>query len=346
MQAIWLLPALISAVVFSIRSGDWLIAYMTAASLILSSIIAKRRSPQSAETAHQVSYRRNRIYLDGKKLPRSSLLWLPRWNRLVHEHIKTQPATLELGRLLDRAKAQSFRSASAGKLRVWLGSSASKDFELDLVQDGPHVFVVGPTGSGKSQLLRLLLTSATSTHSPARLQLMVADFKGSALLQGLNFAPWMLMQVDDLQVDQQPAFWNRLSEELTSRETRLKNDGKSAFDYFDASHPQLIVVVDEVAAACKSSPKVVEVLSAVAARGRSLGVVLVVANQGLSQVPRELLLNLRLRIALAGTDQVELVQLGGQSKKISNSQPGWLAARLISQAGPDQDFDFVLLGQD
>lgn len=345
MQAIWLLPALISAVVFSIRSGDWLIAYMTAASLILSSIISKRRSPQTTEIAHQVSYRRNRIFLDGKKLPRSSRLWLPSWNRAVLNHIKAQPAARKLISILQSAQNRGFRSSTTGKLRVWLGVSESRDFELDLVQDGPHVFVVGPTGSGKSQLLRLLLTSVTATHSPARVQLMVADFKGSALLQGLNFDSWMLMQVDDLQLDQQAEFWNRLSEELKVRETRLKQECKSAFDYLDPSHPQLLVIVDEVAAACKSSPKVVEVLSAVAARGRSLGVVLVVANQGLSQVPRELLLNLRMRIALAGTDQVELVQLGGQSKKISSSQPGWLAARLMSQAGPDQDFDFVLLGQ-
>lgn len=323
-----------------------MIAFMTAASLILSSIISKRRSPQSADSAHQISYRRNRIYLDGKKLPKSSLFWLPSWNRMVLQHIRAQPAAHKLASLLQRAKAQGFRSSTAGKLRVWLGVCESQDFELDLVQDGPHMFLVGPTGSGKSQFLRLLLTSATSTHSPARLQLMVADFKGSALLQGLTFDEWMLMEVDDLQPERQPDFWNRLSDELTLRETRLKLENKSAFDYTDPSHPQLLVIVDEVAAACKTSARVVEVLSAVASRGRSLGVVLVVANQGLSQVPRELLLNLRLRVALAGTDLVELVQLGGQSKKITNSQPGWLAARLINQAGPDQDFDFVLLSQD
>ena len=346
MQAIWLLPALISAVVFSIRSGDWLIAYMTAASLILSSIISKRRSPQTTEIAHQVSYRRNRIFLDGKKLPRSSRLWLPSWNRAVLNHIKAQPAARKLISILQSAQNRGFRSSTTGKLRVWLGVSESRDFELDLVQDGPHVFVVGPTGSGKSQLLRLLLTSVTATHSPARVQLMVADFKGSALLQGFNFDAWMLMQVDDLQVDQHSAFWDRIAEELTAREEHLKNQTKSSFDYSAPSQPQLLVVVDEVVAACKTSARVVEVLSAVASRGRSLGVVLVVANQGLSQVPRELLLNLRLRVALAGTDLVELVQLGGQSKKITNSQPGWLAARLINQAGSDQDFDFVLLSQD
>ena len=174
---------------------------------------------------------------------------------------------------------------------------------------------------------------------------MIADFKGSALLQRLKIHDWLLMQVDDLQPQRQVEFWDRIADELVVREKRLKVEGKSAFDYTDPSHPQLLVVVDEVAAACKTSPRVVEVLSAVAARGRSLGVVLVVANQGLSQVPRELLLNLRLRVALAGTDQVELVQLGGQSKKIVSNQPGWLAARLISQAGSDLDFDFCLLGE-
>ena len=229
---------------------------------------------------------------------------------------------------------------------MWLGVSGNQNFELDLVQDGPHLFVVGPTGSGKSQFLRLLMTSATATHSPARLQLMIADFKGSALTSGLALHPWTINQIDDLETDRHQDFWSQLADELNHREALLKEQQKATFDYRDPGLPQLLVIVDEVAAACKSSPRVAEVLSAVAARGRSLGVVLVVANQGLGQVPRELLLNLRLRIALSGTDQVELVQLGGQAKKIANAENGWVSGRLISQAAPDKDFAFALLRQD
>ena len=345
-QAVWLLPALISAVVFSIRSGDWLIAYMTAASLILSSIISKRRSPQTAPSAHQVVYRRQRIFLDGRRLPRSSKLWLPSWRKAVFNHIKSAPDLHAQANILEQAARRGFRATTAGKLRVWLGAAANQNFELDLVEDGPHLFVVGPTGSGKSQLLRLLLTSAAATHSTARLEVMIADFKGSALSQGLAIDPWIVACIDDLESEGHVEFWSKISAELLSREAYLKERDLSTFDYRDPSLPQLLVVVDEVAAACRSSPKVVEVLSSVAARGRSLGVVLVVANQGLAQVPRELLLNLRLRIALSGTDQVELVQLGGQAKKISQTQQGWLAARVLSQAEPDTDFSFALLGQD
>ncbi len=319
---------------------------MTAASLILSSIIAKRRSPQVFPTTHQVAYRRQRIFLDGKRLPRSSKLWLPSWRKVVFEHLKSQPAAFAHKKLFENAKAREFRASTSGKLRVWLGVSKNQNFELDLVQDGPHLFILGPTGSGKSQLLRQLLHSVTANYSPARLQIMLADFKGSALTNSMQLQPWMALQIDDLEVERQQEFWVRLAEQLSAREELLKQQNRSTFDYRDPSAHQLLVVVDEVAAACKSSARVVEVLSDVAARGRSLGVVLVVTNQGLAHVPRELLLNLRLRIALTGTDQVELVQLGGQAKKIASDQPGWVAARLISQAEPDADFAFVLLNQD
>ena len=340
-QAIWLLPTLLSSVVFAMRTGDWLIAYTTAASLILSSFLAKRRSHQTSSAAPQVDFRRERVFLNGRRLPRSSKLWLPTWRKSVFDYITNLPQINQHKKNLQTAKQQRF-AVAGGALKAWIGSCSKGDMVIDLVLDGPHLFVVGPTGSGKSQLLRLLLTSMTASNHPNRLKIMIADFKGSALTQALAIKNWIAGEIDDLEPDSHAGFWALLSSELENRERELKRRGIASFDRGLADAQQLLVVVDEVAAACKSSVKATEVLSAVAARGRSLGIVLVVANQGLGQVPRELLLNLRARIALAGTDQVELVQLGGAANKILIGSQGWVSARLIGQSIADRDFMFPL----
>ena len=69
---------------------------------------------------------------------------------------------------------------------------------------------------------------------------------------------------------------------------------------------------------------------------------LVLANQGLSGVPRDLLLNLRMRVALAGVDQVELVQLGGKATPLTSGQHPLISARIIQHEAPDRDFNFAV----
>ena len=342
MQAMLLLPSLMMSIMWAVRTNEWTIAYMTAASSLVSLIIARRRSLQTSAPVLPVSYRRGRVFLGDRKLPRSSKLWLPSWRRRVHQHIASLPNNQRNKVLLQEAKANQFRSASAGKLVAWLGIRNEHHFELDLGNDGPHIFVAGPTGSGKSQLLRLLLRSLTARYGEYRLAVYIADFKGSALIQGLEIAPWIRASIDDLEPTGHSEFWQSLAQELESRELALKNAGRSEFDAFEFGNRLLLLVVDEVAAACRSSARASELLAAVAARGRSLGIILVAANQGMSGVPRELLLNLRLRIALAGTDQVELVQLGAQVGKLLQVEHNWIAARAISHASDDRDFVFPL----
>ena len=315
---------------------------MTAASSLFSLLIARRRSSQSPSLAQNVHFRRGRIFIGKRKLPRSSKLWLPSWHKQVHQHIKSQPDERALASVLQSASANNFKARSAGKLMAWLGTSQGSEFELDLAAEGPHVFIAGPTGSGKSQFLRLLLKSLTARYRESELSVFVADFKGSALLQGLPVGAWLAASIDDLDPTEHQPFWNHLANELERRELEIKHEQSTEYDLNIFGHQRLLLVVDEVAVACRSSPKAADVLANVAARGRSLGITMVAASQGMSGVPRELLLNLRLRIALAGTDQVELVQLGGQAGKLIQGAPGWVSARAISHAAEDRNFVFPL----
>jgi hypothetical protein len=73
--------------------------------------------------------------------------------------------------------------------------------------------------------------------------------------------------------------------------------------------PSLVLVIDELQALLQVSTIQVA-LEDIAARGRSLGVHLLVSSQSLHGIPRSLLVNLGLRIAVGKPDPIDLAQLG------------------------------------
>ena len=66
---------------------------------------------------------------------------------------------------------------------------------------GPHGLIVGATGSGKSELLRTLVTGLAMTHSPELLSLVLVDFKGGATFAGLTELPHVAGLITNLADD-------------------------------------------------------------------------------------------------------------------------------------------------
>src|SRR5207253_2234075 len=92
-------------------------------------------------------------------------------------------------------------------LRVPIGVGANGSREvLDLKEAaqggmGPHGLVIGATGSGKSELLRTLVTGLALTHSPETLGLVLVDFKGGAAFAGLAGLPHVAGMITNLADD-------------------------------------------------------------------------------------------------------------------------------------------------
>lgn len=268
-----------------LANGMWQLLAMSMVSAAVMALVAlKRRAPK--EFTLRITSRG--VWLNNRKLPKHFVFWRKAW-RLEHDK---QLADL-IARHSNWLTKTSFEP---------LDFIAGEGQEVNLMSDGPHMFVVGPSGSGKSRFLQQVLNSISGDP-----ELILADYKGGSTLS--SFGPCM---TDLNGENERGAFWRGLNELLAIRERHLVSLGVARST--ETSLRPVVVVVDELGHAIRLDREALPALSAVASRGRSLGVHLVCANQTVSGVPRELLVNLNLRVLLAGVDEVDALQLGAKTK--------------------------------
>ena len=119
------------------------------------------------------------------------------------------------------------------QLRVPIGiGAAGQPVELDLKESalggmGPHGLVVGATGSGKSELLRTLVTGLALRHSPDELALVLVDYKGGATFANAAALPHCAGLITNLEDDETMVqrMHDALRGELHRRERLLRDAG-------------------------------------------------------------------------------------------------------------------------
>lgn len=186
-------------------------------------------------------------------------------------------------------------------LRVPLGvDHEGRPVHLDLKESavgghGPHGLAVGATGSGKSELLRTLVTALAMTHSPQDLAMVLIDFKGGATFAGLAGLPHVAGLVTDLEDDEGTSdrVAAALRGELRRREEVLRDSGNLASIREHrqrrlaggdvAPLPHLVVVVDEFTELLAQEPDFLDLFVTIGRLGRSLGVHLLLSTQRLEE---------------------------------------------------------------
>lgn len=208
-----------------------------------------------------------------------------------------------------------------------IGSGERGDVVLDIVDDGPHAIVTGTTGSGKSELLVSWVTAITSSHGPDRVTFVLADFKGGTAFEPLRALPQVVAVITDLDEEGARRGVSSLTAELRRRESELASAG--ARDVRDVGMPRLIIVVDEFAALLQEHADLGAVFTDIAARGRALGMHLILGTQRASGVIRDALaancpLRVSLRVAEAadsraviGTDAASQIPGGVESRGLA-----------------------------
>ncbi len=217
-------------------------------------------------------------------------------------------------------------------LRVPVGIGADgQPVMLDLKESahsgmGPHGLVIGATGSGKSEMLRTLVTSLAISHPPERLALMLVDFKGGATFEGMRDLPHLAGMVTNLQDDLTLVDRMRqaLEGEMQHRQEVLKaHGGLPNVDAYQTLReqgqpleplPHLLVIIDEFSELLTEKPDFADLFVAIGRIGRSIGVHLLLATQRLEvNKIRGLESHLSYRISLRTFSEAESREVIGVS---------------------------------
>ncbi|KQQ00891.1 MULTISPECIES: FtsK/SpoIIIE domain-containing protein [unclassified Rathayibacter] len=231
------------------------------------------------------------------------------------------PARVLLGEL----GALTRRTGETG-LRAVLGAAEEGLLEIDLVADGPHAIIGGTTGSGKSELLIAWIVALAARHSPADVTFLLADFKGGAGFAALAELPHVTGVITDLDPGGAARAFASVAAELRRREVVLAEHGVPDIARLpDGVLARLVIVVDECAVVLERAPELHRAFADITARGRSLGVHLILCTQRPIGVVRDAVAaNCGLRIALRVQDVADSRALIGSdaAARLPHGIPG------------------------
>lgn len=323
MQLLWFLPSIAYGVMLAVTSGSYLLLVSTLLSAVLMLLVRWRIARQPKLTTEtQLRILGTRIWLDDYRLPRGSAFWSREqfdfvWQRLGHK-------TNETLALAEKFALREYEQPEP--LSSLIGFDSNQLVSVSLIADGPHAIIVGPTGSGKTEFLKNLVSGLRESSRNA--EFVLVDFKGGSGLQ--QFAMFAGRFVTDQKLDEAGQTFEFLKQELQSRETK-------------SNLTPLVIVVDELAHLLSEVKSAESVLSSIAARGRSARMHLIVTNQNLVGIPRALLSNLRLRVLVGQHDPVDAALLGQVAKTISMPEVSYriTQAQLVGHGQAGRPFWFT-----
>jgi hypothetical protein len=279
---LYLLPSLGYAIYLSVSSGNPTLLFLVAASGLAMQLSRGLTSIRPDATLEFIG---GRVRIGKKLLPRAPWLWPAAVRDRVYLQVCSVPES-------DRASLFESQRGSGG---LYLGVTENGGpLTIELANHRCHALLIGPTGSGKTKLMRLIAAGWAGTC-------WVVDYKGGMGFEGSGVD----RLITNLSADR-PEFWAGLNELLDAREG-------------GANGPPLLLLVDELGSVLQERDAALT-LERVVSKGRSLGVHLVAANQTLSGVSRTLLANCQVRVGVGNLDPVDRAQLGQQRPCPANSR--------------------------
>ncbi|MEU7588693.1 FtsK/SpoIIIE domain-containing protein [Micromonospora sp. NPDC049230] len=214
------------------------------------------------------------------------------------------------------------------RTRVVLGADATGPVYVDLAGQGPHTMLGGATGAGKSILLQTLVTSLLLANRPDELNLVLVDFKGGSAFLPFERCPHVVALIRSTGETAADVFDDAaaarvlasIRAEVSRRESLLARYDGEIDRYWQRRLagadlpplPRLVMIFDEFGRVLDAAPDFVKELVNVAAKGRSLGMHLVLATQSLQgKLSPELKNNVSLRISLRQNEPADSTEVLG-----------------------------------
>lgn len=342
MQGLWFLPSVIFGAIHGFTSGDWQMLVFALLSLSIWPLSRWHKKFRGFALEGAVNFDGRDVWIGERRLPRREILWRRDWHQYVWDGLAQENAANSLTQVLQAAQAKGFRGSS--DYSNWIGADAGRDVDFDLVAAGPHMIIIGATGSGKSEFMRLLVSGWLAQANPIDLTLI--DYKGGATMARFAEHPRVVGLATDLALTEAVSIASTLERQLQKRQILLADAQAQSIEEFRLKGLRLnrhFVVIDELGELLRQHPRLGQSLEQIASRGRSLGMHLIVSNQSMSGITRNLLVNLRARVSIGDMDPLDLNQLGFHGRRMARViPPGWRDARLKTGTGFELDFAFPI----
>ena len=220
-----------------------------------------------------------------------------------------------------------------------IGADDAGTLTVDLVNDGPHLLIAGSSGPAKSEFLRSLIAGLAAVNRPDELTFFLVDHGDGAEYRECVELPHTVALATDLDPQISSQVLSSLGAELRRREALLdEHEAEDFADYQSArrgnpelpSLARLVLVVDEFAELTDRVPTFMPGLVAVAKRGKTLGMHLLLATQRPAGAitPELRSADIDLRIALPTADRDESLEIVGMEGAATLAPGHALVARL------------------
>lgn len=221
----------------------------------------------------------------------------------------------------------------------WNADGEIVPFSIGGVNTEHHILLAGRSGSGKSNLLHVLIHSLCHTYSPSELNIYLLDYK-----QGTEFSVYAtppLPQAKLVATESDPEYGvtvlAHLTEELEKRAQEFKS--RSVRDFYEyrevsaAELPRILLIIDEFQILFSEGRQVADpaekMLNKLLRQGRAYGIHVLLATQTLKGIQSlsmgQLISQIGCRIALACSEEDSAMILGNsnwEASKLSSPPEG------------------------
>ncbi|MDL2286165.1 AAA family ATPase [Desulfococcaceae bacterium OttesenSCG-928-F15] len=221
----------------------------------------------------------------------------------------------------------------------WTADGEIVPFSIGGVNTEHHVLLAGRSGSGKSNLLHVLIHSLCHTYSPSEMNIYLLDYK-----QGTEFSVYAsppLPQAKLVAIESDPEYGvtvlAHLTEELEKRAQEFKSRSvRDFYEYRESSTAELsriLLIIDEFQILFSEGRQVAEpaekMLNQLLRQGRAYGIHVLLATQTLKGIQSlsmgQLISQIGCRIALACSEEDSAMILGNsnwEASKLSSPPEG------------------------
>lgn len=205
-----------------------------------------------------------------------------------------------------------------------------------------HVFVVGSSQMGKTNLLQTMIRGLVTNYSVQEVQIYLLDFASSFLknFQGLKHVGDVIVTDEEDKVKQ---FFKFMEEEIGRRKDTLSQMGLSSYAAYRESGekdmPQIVMMIDNVSAFRELNSAVEDKLVKVIRDGSSVGICVVVTTQQSSGLGFRYLANFPKRLAFYCNDSGEYSSVLERGRGSLDDIPGRCLFSMDKESYEGQIYD-------